>query len=196
MPDQDRDETGQAATGTRLGSDPKPVVVAEVGKPAPDLTLTRSDGRPMRLASVQGKPTVIVFGSFSCPAFRQRVPAVNSAAETLGNKINLLYVYTREAHPVGQWEVQRNLDENIRIDAHKSLAERLNQARQTQTSLKLAGQVVVDDMDDRVSRSFDGFPNGAVVLDRDGVVVLKQKWCDPSGWQAAIDEALARPMKR
>lgn len=191
-----RDESGQEPSATQLVADPKPLVVAELGKPAPDLTVIRADGRPMQLSSLRGKPTVMVFGSFSCPSFRQRVPDVNAVAATLSIKINLVYVYTREAHPVGQWEVQRNLDENIRIDAHKSLAERLNQARQAQTSLKLAGQVIVDDMDDRVARTFDGFHNGAVLLDRDGVMVLKQKWCDPSGWQAAIDDALARPMKR
>lgn len=173
-----------------------PVVTAQVGQPVPEMTVTRIDGRPMALSSLKGKPTILVFGSFSCPSFRQRVPHVNAAADALGTRVNVVYVYTREAHPVGGWEVQRNRDEKIRVDAHRSMAERLQQARQTQVALRLEGQVLVDDMDDRLVRTFDGFPNAAVILDRDGVLVRRQKWCDPSGWQATLDEALARPAKR
>lgn len=190
---QPQDGTGRDTSGAPATL---PVVIARLGQPAPELTVTRLDGRPLALSSLRGKPTVLVFGSFSCPSFRQRAPHVNSAAAALGNKVNVVYVYTREAHPVGDWEVQRNLDEKIRVDAHRSMAERLQQARQAQVSLKLAGQVLVDDMEDRLARTFDGFPNAAIILDRDGVVVLRQKWCDPSGWQAALDEALARPAKR
>lgn len=182
-----------AASATDLEYTPPTI---KVGDPAPALDLQKTDGKPLKLETLRGRPVVLVFGSYSSPAFRSRVEIVEEMRKAYGNRIHIVYVYTREAHPMGVWDVERNRRDKISVSAHKHAGERMSMARQTETGLKLGGPVVVDDWENSVSRLFGGFPNGAAVLDRDGVVVALQRWCDPSGLASVVDEALKRPATR
>lgn len=163
------------------------VASVRVGQPAPDLALTRIDGKPTTLAAYKGKPTVLIFGSFSCPSFRDRLPLLEELKKQYKRDVNFVVIYTREAHPMGGWEVERNLDQEIKVAAHQTIGDRLTAARQMQTALDVTLDMAVDPFDDTASATFAGFPNGAAVLDRDGKIVLMQKWCDPWGIKAAID---------
>ena len=167
-----------------------------VGEAAPALEMQKTDGKTLRLDTLRGRPVVLVFGSYSSPAFRSRVEIVEEMRKAYRNRIHIVYVYTREAHPVGVWEVERNRREKIAIEQHRHAGDRMTLARQTEVGLKLGGPVVVDDWENSISRLFGGFPNGAAVLDRDGVVVALQRWCDPSVLAPIVDEALQRPAPR
>ena len=56
--------------------------------------------------------------------------------------------------------------------------------------------MATDTMDDAVATSFGGFPNGAVVLSRDGVVVARQQWLDTDGLERRIEQALKVPTSK
>ncbi|MGF1632259.1 MAG: deiodinase-like protein [Phycisphaerae bacterium] len=163
-----------------------------VGQEVPDITLYQPDGRPVRLASYRGKPLVIAFGSYSSPLFRERVPEVQQLFQRYRRQANVIYVYTAEAHPDGQWQVQRNLDAGIAVPAHGSLADRRTAARVARDQLKIEVPVVVEDMDAPISGAFDAFPNGAVVIDARGVLVGRQKWLEPIALERMLNEALGR----
>lgn len=47
-----------------------------MGEIAPDFELTDLDGTTVRLRHLRGRPVVIGFGSYSCPIFSDRVPAM------------------------------------------------------------------------------------------------------------------------
>jgi hypothetical protein len=50
------------------------------GAMAPDFVLDDLDGEPVRLSVFRGAPVVLDFGSYSCPIFSDRVPAMERLA--------------------------------------------------------------------------------------------------------------------
>ncbi len=139
---------------------------------------------------------MIIFGSYSSPSFRQRAAALESLAKQFGSRAQFLIVYTKEAHPAGEWDVDRNKDAGIAVEAHKDAAARAARADKTQGALGLTIPIAPDTMDDAVSAAFGGFPNSAVVLSRDGIIVARQQWVDPGGLERRIEQALKVPTSK
>ena len=175
---------------------PAPGAGATIGSPAPEFELTRLDGKPVRLSSFQGRVGVLVFGSYSCPSFRQRAAALDNLSRQFGARAQFLIVYTKEAHPAGAWDVERNKDEGIAVQPHADAEGRLVEAKKAKDKLKLTIPLAPDTMDDAVANAFGGFPNGAVVLSRDGVVLSRQQWVDPDGLERRIEQALKVPASK
>ena len=148
--------------------------------------MTTLDGKPLVLSDYKRKPVVLVFGSFTCPTFRALAPRLEELRNAYRRKIGFIVCYTREAHALGEWEVQRNRDENIRIDQPADLAGRTRLATMTRTGLKLDGDWGVDAMTDATTTAYDAMPDGAVVIDAEGKIALVQHWADPH----AIDRVL------
>ncbi len=167
-----------------------------IGSAAPAFELTKLDGKPVRLSSFQGRVGVIVFGSHSSPSFRQRAPELEALAKRYGSRAQFLIIYTKEAHPAGEWEVDRNKDTGISVEAHKDADARAAQAEKAGHALKLTIPLAPDAMDDAVSKAFDAFPNGAIVLSRNGTIVARQQWVDPSGLERRIEQALQIPTSK
>ena len=169
---------------------------AKIGAIAPAFQLTRLDGKTVRPSSFQGQVAVLVFGSYSSPSFRQRAPEIEALAKKFGSRAAFLIVYTKEAHPAGDWEVDRNKDAGVAVPAHKDAAARAAQAERTEHELKLTIPIAPDTMNDAVSTAFGTFPNGAVVLSRDGTIVARQQWVDPGGLEKRIEQALNGPTSK
>src|SRR5207253_7467317 len=110
------------------GASPQPIIAPDpgpkVGEAAPELNIDRLDGRSIQLSSMKGKPLVIEFGSYSSPSFRQRAQHMEELARQYNNRANFLLIYTKEAHPTGGWEVDRNRDDHVLIAAHADLNAR------------------------------------------------------------------------
>jgi hypothetical protein len=49
-------------------------------------------------------------------------------------------------------------------------------------------------MKDSVSSAFGTFPNGAVVIGKDGNIAARQQWTNPDTLRTAIDEAVNAPV--
>lgn len=194
--------TGQpkppATTPDKRPADPAPAATGASlvdarfapGVDAPAFTIRNLDGKPVSLSKYRGKPTVILFGSFTSPTFRDKAPVFDTMKKDYRNKANFIIVYTREAYPNNEWEVQRNVDEQIRVGQHTTIEERTRLAKLTAEGMKIDMDVLVDEMDDGVAKAYDAMPNGCVILDAQGKIVRKQKWADAYGAKLAIDEAL------
>jgi len=161
-----------------------------IGQPAPPFRLARLDGRQQSLTNFNGKPLVLVFGSFSSPTFRDKAPMFEAMKKALRNKAAIVIVYTREAYPADEWDVQRNLDEQISIKQSATIEDRMKLAKDTRDGLKLSIDVLVDDIDDGVATVYEALPNGAVVIDANGKLIGHQKWADPHGLSLMVDDAL------
>jgi hypothetical protein len=163
------------------------------GQPAPDVTLKRLDGTNFAPAAFRGKLLLIEFGSYSCPSFRQHAAAMEQLkADYAGNSdLALLIVYTKEAHPAGAWEVARNREQRIAVEQPADQAARAALAKKAQAALRLTIPLALDSMDDAAAAAFGGFPNGAVLVGRDGRVIARQQWTDPTGLHRLIDRAKA-----
>jgi Spy/CpxP family protein refolding chaperone len=176
----------------RIDPSPPDVPGVQVGQAAPDFTLSKLDGGgSVQLSSLKGKIVLLVFGAYSSPSFRQRNIALEEIRRQYGTRITPLVIYTREPHPVGQWEVERNKDEGIAVEQPADLDTRTSMAKQAKTQLKLSVPIVIDTMEDSTARDYGGFTNAAILIGRDGTVLHRQKWFEPYSMRRAIDEAVA-----
>lgn len=165
-----------------------------VGQPAPDFALEKLDGKPVQLSSFKGRLTVLMFGSYSSPAFRKRAAAFNDLAREYGSRAQFLLIYTKETHPAGGWEVDANRDAKISIPPHKSLDERKELAKRAKDALKVNVPIAVDSMDDSAANAYGAHENDAILIGKDGKILLAQNWMDPYGLKRALDSAIqAKP---
>lgn len=158
------------------------------GTPAPAFALSTTAGKQVALSSLKTRPTVLIFGSYSSPSFRDSAKAINALARRLDGRANVYVVYTREAHPAGEWDVQRNRDAGVSVPRHASAADRLAAAKQAVKSLELQAPVLVDTMDDATLTAYGEHPNGAVVIARDGTIAASLKHFDRHAVRRAVDE--------
>jgi hypothetical protein len=153
----------------------------QVGVPVPSFSLADLEGRVVTLESLRGKPLVIEFGSLSCPMFRGKVDPFRELAETFGDRVHWVVIYTREAHAAGTPRVAMiNPVVGIEIAEHTTFAERVASALRLAEDLDLSRTLLVDDLDDSVTRAFGGFPNWGFLLDAEGNLVARQVWSDPA----------------
>jgi hypothetical protein len=132
---------------------------------------------------------VVEFGSYTCPAFRDRAAGMEQLRKDYSTRAQFLVIYTKEAHPTGGWEVARNKDEDIRIDQPTTDKGRRELAKKAVDKLNVSLIVAPDKMDDSVATAYGGFPNAAFVIGRDGKVAAYQQWTDPPALRRHIDAA-------
>jgi Spy/CpxP family protein refolding chaperone len=171
-------------------SPPPPTTRLRVGQKAPDFALQRLDGQNVQLSSFKGKILLLVFGSYSSPIFREHAEAIEQLRREYLPRVNFLIIYTRENYPAGQWDVERNKQEDVLVPEHTDMNARMVAAREARDRLKLTVPILLDSMDNKTAGDYDGFSNAAVLIGRDGTVLFSQKWFEPYALRAAIDEML------
>jgi Skp family chaperone for outer membrane proteins len=187
---------GLGRRGARLAPASAPSSLADPagagpGEMAPALTLHRLDGSPAELSSYRGKVVVLVFGSYSCPAFREHaagIDALRNGEQARGAQV--LVIYTREAHPQGDWDVARNREQGVNVDQPTDLDGRRALAEKAREALGLGSPILLDTMDDQAAKAFSAGPNSAYLIGRDGRIIMRQQWFDPSGLTGPLREAL------
>jgi hypothetical protein len=168
-----------------------------IGDPAPDFTLTKPDGAQVSLASMKGRVVVLVFGSYSAPTFRNRAAALEKLKSELGARANFFIVYTREAHPTGEWEVARNKEDGISVEQARTLDARKAAANTAKEKLKLTTPILLDTIGNDTAVAYGAGINSAYVIGRDGTVVARQQWFEPLALRRAIENAAnAKPATR
>ena len=139
---------------------------------------------------------MLIFGSYSTPSFREKAEDFETLRKLTGLRAEFLYIYTREAHPVGGWEVERNRKLEIAIEQPQTEEARLALAKRSRDELKIGIPIAPDTMDDAVAKAYGLVPNGAVVIGRDGKVLAIQRWAEPYALRERINEAVAAPATR
>ncbi len=76
--------------GPPKGSSP----AAEVGYPAPDITLYGIDGKSYKLSDFRGRPVLLSFWAPWCAPCRREMPSMNRLAEHLNGRLVVLAVVT------------------------------------------------------------------------------------------------------
>jgi Spy/CpxP family protein refolding chaperone/peroxiredoxin len=191
-----QNDKNNASDGRIFGGDPADgsTQLVEIGDAVPAFSLNRLDGRVVTLDSLKGKPAVLLFGSYTSPSFRQRAVQFQELAQSFDMKVQFVVIYTAEAHPKGQWQVERNVQEEIEVESHADLDARFAAARIARDKLKLSSDVLPvapDKMDDHVSAMLGGFPNGLAVIDKDGKLYARQRWADPFATQTHLESLLS-----
>ncbi len=167
------------------------VVTLNIGDDAPQFTTKKIDGSTISLSNFQHKILLMLFGSYTSPSFRQRAVSFEALRHDFSSRANFLVIYTREAHPAGGWEVERNKDADIALPAATTLAERIKAATVTRDRLKIVAPIAVDSMDDAIATAYHASPNDAAVLiNTDGKILAVQQWFEPSSMHDALAAAI------
>ena len=84
-------------------------------------------------------------------------------------------MYVREAHPVAdeQAATPTNKEAGILVKQPTTLEERNAVARRCCLALHLESPVVVDQIDNRVAKTYQAWPDRLYVIDRDGRVAYR-----------------------
>lgn len=141
----------------------------------------------------QGKPVVLISGSYTCPQFRNclsnLIPNINQNYDTL---IDILIIYTLEAHPelpwnspyaYGPWVSSINVTAGISFPQQQNYGQRLYMADTTLNSIPTTHTLLLDDTCNTWLSTFGPGPNMCYVLSENGIVRGKYGL----GWNSRIE---------
>jgi Iodothyronine deiodinase len=142
---------------------------------APDFQLRTADEKTqVRLSQFRGRqPVVLVFGSLTCPPYRQQTAVLEDMHRRYADQAQFLSIYIREAHTIDEWRTPANDRIGLNVVQPVEIGERRKMAQKFCTYLKTEMQVLVDELDDRVARTYNAMPNRLFLVDRAGCVAYR-----------------------
>ena len=158
------------------------------GDKIPNLTLYSLDGSKFTLseALANGKPVLLITGSYTCDISRHNIPDINALAGKYKDKLSIYLVYTIDAHPSdvpspysknNKVEIaQANVREHIEASQPKTYGERKTLAKKWQQQNYISAPVLVDNPTNDFWLSFGQAPNMAYLIEPGGSVYYKQAW--------------------
>jgi hypothetical protein len=147
-----------------------------------DFTLPNTTGGSYTLNSNDGKIRAFMFGSITSPPARLQLERWSRLAKKYAKEdVQLFVIYGRELHPEDRKKF-------------KVYPLPTNDAEKMTYALEFAklGElpVLVDSMDDTTFTTYGRAPNGAYLVDKDGVLVFRGTWADDRKMEHMIDTLL------
>lgn len=159
------------------GYDFDSVIGPDVGNKAPDFPLTTTDGETKRLLDFSSDFLVLEMGSITCPLFQSRRGIMEPLSRQSGISSAVLYV--REAHPGADIQSHKSFDEK------KACASRLKiEDGETRT-------VFIDGLEGLAHSAYGSMPNAVFIINKNGCVVYRSDWNNPSATRKAVQELVA-----
>ena len=84
------------------------------------------------------------------------------------DQADFLQVYVREAHPTDEWEMKKNLDENVCYPQPKTLEQRLAIANDFIKRFQFPLPFGIDDMNNAASDVYAAWPERIYIVDENG----------------------------
>jgi len=165
------------------------------GEQAPDFELAQVDGQRVRLSSFKDdRPVALFFGSYTSPAFRTQLQALEAVAARLRDRVAFFIVYIKEAHAEDAWVQTYNRRSGISLKEPQTSVERAQVARTFVERMGTSIPVLVDELDDRVADAYGGWPSRLYLVGPDGRIAF-QGGEGPFGVKPAeLEQAIAREL--
>jgi tetratricopeptide (TPR) repeat protein len=166
------------------------------GTLAPRFELARSDGNGKVKINgpAPGKPTVLVFGSYSCPNFRTASPVLNELSKVYAGKVAFLLVYIREAHATDQWQSTINQREQVQLTPASTEGQKHEYAAMCERKLHLQFPSAVDGLDNAAEQAYAAWPSKVYVISAGGQIRyssgLTEQEFDRGGLEKAVRAAM------
>jgi len=146
------------------------------------------------------RPTVLVFGSYTCPKLRSSAAELKRISEQYRDRIEFRLVYIREAHAADgsgtQWQSTINERDGAVLAPARDLAEKRQHADLCVRKLNLPWPAVVDGMDGLAEAAYQAWPSRVYVVDLGGRVVFNSRLGEldfhAADLEAALREILAK----
>jgi len=89
------------------------------------------------------------------------------------DRADFLAVYIREAHPQDEWQMKKNLDENVCYPQPKTLPQRIAIANDFTQRFHFPLPLGIDPMTDLADHLYAGWPERLYVIDESGKIVYR-----------------------
>ena len=145
-----------------------------VGREAPGFALRDFNGKTVRLSNYRKKSHVILmFGSITCGAtvtqLRAGHPSIRSLYAQYKRKgFEFFLIYSKEPHP----------GENI--PQPTTIEERLHNALRLKREEKVKFPILIEPLENTVTKIYRGLPNGIFIINREGILVFRSSWTSGS----------------
>lgn len=161
------------------------------GETAPDFELKSLDGQVHSLKeSLQSRPTVLIFGNFTCGPYRSQSANVRELIERYRDRVNFLMIYVREAHPADGWIMSRNERQGIEIFQPKSYDQRKQVAEQCARHFDAGVPMLVDSLEDPVGKVYSGMPSRLYLINQQQEVIYQSGRGPHFFWPSDLENAL------
>jgi hypothetical protein len=132
------------------------------GQGAPDFDLPTVDGGRFRLSEQRGQqPVLLEFVSITCPIVLGARPGMRRLHRDLGEPVQFVSLYVREAHP------------GERYPALQSDEQKRRHARDWAEQDRIPWTVAVDTLQGSMHRAYGWLPNAIYLIDRTGYVAFR-----------------------
>jgi len=170
-----------------------------VGDTVPDFKLYTVDGDSMQISDLlkDGKPVLLVGGSYTCPIYRNHVGDINDIVTLFGNQIHVYVVYTVEAHPQSPelspysgtvWNPSQNKKDGIYYYEPVYYKDRKDVASIMISKTAVNAEVLLDGPCNLWWETYAYAPNPAFLISPNGTVYAKQGWFNGDGLTPMSDE--------
>ena len=174
------------------------------GQKVSDFKLYSADGSSFVLSEAlkKGKPIMLVSGSYTCDVARYNLANIQKLKQQYGDKLEILLVYTREAHPSDMpspyspkqeiWIPRLNLKDKVKANQPKTYGENKLLAVKWAQEYNIEVPVLIDTPDNKFWLQFGQAPNSAYLIEPQGSVYFKQSWFAMEELEKAISQLVQR----
>ena len=160
----------------------------DAGETAPDFTLYDLQGEAFHLGSAlaEGKPVLLVNGSYTCPVFRGKIAKLNRVVRDFGSEVTIAVIYTIEAHPDVDTSVyfgyvntgRANQNAGILYRQPTTYGERKDIVTDMLNAIEIDAPVYLDGPCNEWWSVYGYAPNNAYLIDTDGTIAAQHGWFD------------------
>ena len=93
--------------------------------------------------------------------------------EELSDKIELAFIYIKEAHPADEWQMESNEQDGVVFDQPRSDEERMVRAQAFVSEMDIEGLTLVDDIRNTANACYAAWPERLYVIGTDGRIAYK-----------------------
>ncbi len=173
------------------------------GDTVADFTLYTKDGNEITLSDLllNGKPVLLVGGSYTCPVFRDKIADLNDMANYYAGQLQVYVVYTVEAHPVidvspysgNVWTTSANQQEGVLFEQPKTYGERKVVLNALLSNYSIVPEILIDGPCNLWWSNYGPAPNNAYLINTDGIAITRHSWFHrtPENMWCAIDSLLS-----
>lgn len=154
------------------------------GDQAPEFDLPTLGGGRFRSDDLAERgPTLLIFGSSTCPMTDHAAPGLNELYRRFGRRVRFVIVNVREAHPGSVFPQPA------------TLADKMKHAERLRDLYGFEFEVAVDDVDGTLHRALSPKPNSAYVLGTDEKILFRAHWAnDTEALSVALNAVVSKSL--
>ena len=155
-----------------------------------DFTLYDLDGNAFTLSEsmADGKPVLLVGGSYTCPVFRGKMDEINTIADLYGDELNIYIIYILEPHPINDISpyygvenvTNNNINYGVLYEQPTTYGERkaILEDMLADPLLEFNVPILIDGPCNNWWLTYGPAPNNAYLISPEGIVWAKHGWFD------------------